>query len=111
MKMATNIRRRLSGLRLFSSKDRLKNQTVSPQVPPQTGQSTVYLAAWFGLCAGFGEVICLGIQKFLLRQPIYFSLHIVWMAPLANLCIFMLPGLLLSAIRVASLRVRAGVMT
>src|SRR5215813_892234 len=111
MKMATNMRRKLSGLRLFSSKDHLKNQTASPQIPPQTRQSIVCLAAWFGLCAGFGEVLCLGVQKFLLRQPIYFGLHIVWMAPLANFCLFLLLGLLFSAVGVASLRVRAGLMT
>src|SRR5262245_18617241 len=71
---------------------------------------SLHLAAWFGLLTGFSEVICLGVRKFLLRQPIYFGLHIVWMSPLANLCLFMLLGLLLGSLRVTSLRVKASVM-
>src|SRR5215510_311422 len=71
---------------------------------------SIHLAAWFGLLTGFSEVICLGVRKFLLRQPIYFGLHIVWMSPLANLCLFMLLGLLLGSLRVTSLRVKASVM-
>src|SRR5262245_33886945 len=111
MKIAITLRRRLSGLRLSSSKRRLKNQTISPQVPPQSGWSTMRLAAWFGLGAGFSEVVYLGVQKFLLRQPIYFSSHIIWMSPLANLRLFALHGLLFIAMGIASLRVKAGVMT
>ena len=72
---------------------------------------SAHLAAWFGLLTGFGEVVCLGVRKFLLHQPIYFGLHIVWMSPLANLCLFTLVGLLLSALRIASRRVIAGLMT
>src|SRR5262244_3750367 len=71
---------------------------------------SVHLAAWFGLLTGFGEVICLGVRKFLLRQPIYFGLHIVWMSPLANFCLFTLLGLLLSSLRINSLRVKASMM-
>src|SRR5262249_53926776 len=71
---------------------------------------SLHLAAWFGLLTGFGEVACLGVQKFLLHQPIYFGLHIIWMSPLANLCLFTLLGLLLSSLRISSLRVRASVM-
>src|SRR5262245_5565750 len=69
-----------------------------------------HLAAWFGLLTGFGEVICLGVRKFLLHQPIYFGLHIVWMSPLANFCLFTLLGLLLDTLRITSLRVKASVM-
>src|SRR5262249_19355761 len=43
------------------------------------------------------------------HQPIYFGLHIIWMSPLANLCLFTLLGLLLSSLRISSLRVRASV--
>src|SRR5262249_24044922 len=69
-----------------------------------------HLAAWFGLLTGFGEVICLGVRKFLLHQPIYFGLHIVWMSPLANFCLFTLLGLLLGSLRINSLRVKVSVM-
>jgi arylsulfatase A-like enzyme len=78
---------------------------------PDRDWSTLYLSAWFGLCAGFCEILCLGVQKYLLRQPIYFGLHIVWMAPLANMLLFFLIGLLLIAVRITSLRVKIGVMT
>src|SRR5262249_40352752 len=71
---------------------------------------SLHLAAWFGLLTGVREVTCLGVQKFLLRQPIYFGLHIIWMSPLANLCLFTLLGLLLSSLRITSLRVKASVM-
>jgi len=71
---------------------------------------SLQLAAWFGLLTGFGEVICLGVRKFLLHQPIYFGLHIVWMSPLANFCLFTLLGLLLGSLRINSLRVKASVM-
>ncbi len=69
------------------------------------------LAAWFGLITGFGELVCLGVRKFLLSQPIYFGLHIVWMSPLANILLFTFVGLLLGATRIDSLRIKAGVMT
>lgn len=51
------------------------------------------LAVWFGLLTGFGELGCLGVQKFLLHQLIYFGWHSVWMSPLANLCVFVIAGL------------------
>jgi arylsulfatase A-like enzyme len=77
---------------------------------PYRDLSTLHLSVWFGLCAGFCELICLGVQKYLLRQPIYFGPHIVWMSPLANLLLFLSIGLLLIAFRITSLRVRAGAM-
>lgn len=51
------------------------------------------LAAWFGLLAGFGEVCILGIQKFAFHQSVYLGAHVIWMAPLANICLFALAGL------------------
>jgi hypothetical protein len=72
---------------------------------------SLHWAAWFGLLTGFGEVVCLGVRKFLLHQPIYFGLHIVWMAPLANPIVFTIVWLLLAAMRIDSLRVKAGVTT
>ena len=83
MKLKANIRRSLSGLWLYSS---------------------------FGLLAGFGEVVCLGIKKFLLSQPIYFGSHVVWMSPLANLCLFTLIGLIFGGAGITALRVQVRVM-
>jgi arylsulfatase A-like enzyme len=69
------------------------------------------LAAWFGLIAGFCEVLCLGVQKFLLRQQIYFGPHVIWMSPLANLCLFLLIGLLLGAFKIGSPRAKVALMS
>jgi len=57
------------------------------------------LAACFGLLTGFGELLCFGIQKYLLHQLIWFGWHVVWMAPLANLILFVLIGLLVVALQ------------
>ncbi len=71
----------------------------SDDVAGNQGNHLLRLAAWFGLLTGLGELVCFGIQKFLLHQPIWFGRHIVWMAPLANLCLFVLLGLLFVALR------------
>jgi arylsulfatase A-like enzyme len=68
------------------------------------------LAVWFGLLTGIGEVICLGIQKYLLGKSLFLGPHIIWMAPLADLSLFALLGLLLSALsrrwpRLAQMRI------
>ena len=64
-----------------------------------TTRSLLFLAAWFGLLTGWGELVVFGVQKFLLHQLIWFGRHIVWMAPLANLCLFLLLGLLVVVLR------------
>ncbi len=64
-----------------------------------TARRILALAAWFGLLTGSGELVCFGIQKFLLHQLIWFGRHIVWMAPLANLCLFVLVGLVVMAVQ------------
>jgi arylsulfatase A-like enzyme len=56
------------------------------------------LAVWFGLLTGFGEVSLLGLKKFYLGRVIRFGPHIVWMTPLADALIFLIPGLILFAI-------------
>jgi arylsulfatase A-like enzyme len=72
--------------------------------------SGLWLYSSFGLLAGFGEVVCLGIQKFLLHQPVYFGPHVVWMSPLANLCLFTLIGLIFGVAGVTALHVQVRVM-
>lgn len=53
------------------------------------------VACWFGLLTGFGEVVALGIKKFLLDEFIFLGSAIVWMSPLANLLLFAVVGLFL----------------
>src|SRR5689334_3800090 len=53
------------------------------------------LAICLGWLTGYGEALYWGLQKYYLHQPIYFGPQFVWMAPLANLCVFILLGFLL----------------
>jgi arylsulfatase A-like enzyme len=52
-------------------------------------------AAWFALATGLGEISIRAVQKFFFRQWIYVSSQIVWMAPLADLVLFLLAGFIL----------------
>jgi len=82
---------------LLQSSSRLTISWKDPSVARGQAAGTVRLAAWIGLLTGCGEVICLGTQKYLLHNPIYFGVHIIWMAPLATAGIFMLIAVLFSA--------------
>ena len=64
-------------------------------------------AVWFGLLTGFAEASLIAMQKFVLhrfepralRSFVFllqgFNPHVIWMAPVADLVLFMLAGLLL----------------
>ena len=49
------------------------------------------LAIWLGLISGFGEAAIL-VYK---RAVLFFGPQVIWQAPLANACIFAIPGLAL----------------
>jgi arylsulfatase A-like enzyme len=53
------------------------------------------LAAGFGLLTGLGEVALFAAQRYLLHIFIFVGRDVVWMAPLADLLVFLLAGLLL----------------
>jgi arylsulfatase A-like enzyme len=53
------------------------------------------LAGWFGLVVGLSEVCIRSVQVFLLHQRIWLSPHVVWMAPLADVLVFVVATLLL----------------
>ncbi len=59
------------------------------------------LAVWFGMLTGLGEASLLIIKKFVLPQlglpasSIFFGPHVAWMAPVADVLLFALPGLIL----------------
>src|SRR5262245_4198426 len=53
------------------------------------------LAVWFGLLTGLSEVSLLAVKKFVLGQFIRYGPDVVWMAPLADAFLFLIPGLIL----------------
>jgi arylsulfatase A-like enzyme len=57
------------------------------------------MALMLGLLAGIGEVVLFGAQKFILHRFIFIGRDVVWMAPLAELIIFAVLGLLFLALR------------
>lgn len=57
------------------------------------------MALLLGLLAGIGEVVLFGAQKFILHRFIFIGRDVVWMAPLAELIIFAVLGLLFLALR------------
>jgi arylsulfatase A-like enzyme len=69
---------------------------VSNAAPP------VLLAAWFGILTGLGEASLIAVRKLLLPNSghlgnfTFLSRHVAWMAPVAELLIFMVPGIVLS---------------
>ncbi len=56
------------------------------------------IAVWFALVTGFIEVSLRAVQKFFLHQRVFVSPHIVWMAPLADVFVFVIPGFILSVV-------------
>jgi arylsulfatase A-like enzyme len=62
---------------------------------PEKSPRLLLIAAWFGLITGLGEVSLRAVQKFLLGQRIFVSLHVIWMAPLADLFCFTILGSIL----------------
>ena len=73
---------------------------LAVSVSPRTSSGyTLWVAAWFGLLTGFGEIALLGLKKFYLGQFIRFGPEVAWMAPLSDVCLFLLAGTILFAIR------------
>jgi arylsulfatase A-like enzyme len=53
------------------------------------------LTLWFGILTGLVEVMFLGIKKFYMGQFIKFGPDVIWMAPLADAVLFLVPACLL----------------
>lgn len=58
------------------------------------------LAAWCGMLAGAGEVLLLGVQKFLFHKAIFLGPRVSWMAAAADLLLFGALGLMQLALAV-----------
>ncbi len=54
------------------------------------------LALWIGMLTGLGEVFLLAVKKYFLHPVVHVGADIVWMAPLAEVCLFIVPGIILS---------------
>lgn len=61
--------------------------------------SVVWLALWFGLATGIAEVTLMAIRKFALHRFLFLSTDAVWMAPVADVILFVIAGLGLILLR------------
>src|SRR4030095_4431239 len=76
----------------------LKNSAISNSKSAQNStmvMNILYLAIWFAFATGFGEVLTLGLRKFLFQQVVNRGLDVIWMAPLSYIPFFVIPGLTL----------------
>jgi len=67
----------------------------------------LYLAVWFALATGFGDVLILGLRKFFFQQAANRGLDVIWMAPLAYVPFFVISALTLSLFSVDGLQLSA----
>lgn len=63
---------------------------VDSGAPTPTPLETLRLAVWFGLLAGLIEVTIRGVQRFVLDEWLFLSADVVWMAPVAQLALYLL---------------------
>ncbi len=66
--------------------------------PRQEPVPFLLLAVWFGLLSGLGQVALVAVKKFFLHRYIHHGPDLIWMAPLADLLLFALLGIILSLI-------------
>lgn len=74
------------------------------------------LAIWFGLLTGLAEVVILAVRKLILHQIVDQGDQVVWMAPLADLILMLVPAAVLALFafrwpRAAAEHTSAGVFT
>src|SRR5262249_33445855 len=69
--------------------------------------TALMVAAWLGLLTGFGEVVLLGIRRYVLHRFLFVGQEIVWAVPVADAVLFVvLAGFFLILHRVAPARIR-----
>ena len=59
--------------------------------------AVLLIAAWAGLLTGLGEGCLRTAAKYVLHRTVWLDPHVVWMAPVADLLVFSVAGLLLYA--------------
>src|SRR5262245_51888728 len=63
--------------------------------PPNGNLDLLSMAVWFGLLTGMSQLVLRAILSIWLDRKVFFSLHVVWMAPLADATFFAAVGGLL----------------
>jgi hypothetical protein len=72
---------------------RYRENSLSSSAERQPG--FLLLAVWFGLLTGLVEVALLCIRKFLFARILFLGPQFVWMTPVADVLLFIVPGLFL----------------
>jgi arylsulfatase A-like enzyme len=75
----------------------IPNHGSKPSEPGQreTFRSLLTLALWFGLVVGLMEGTLRTVQRLVIGQWTFLSPHVVWMAPVADVCLYAIVALLL----------------
>src|SRR5262245_38330159 len=63
---------------------------------PQVSTSLPMMAVWFGLLTGLSQIVLRAILSLWLDRKVFYSLHVIWMAPLADATFFFVVGCLLT---------------
>jgi arylsulfatase A-like enzyme len=63
--------------------------TERPHAHHVRGVAILLTAGWFGIVTGFAEVVLLGVKKFWMGQFIRFGQTVMWLAPLADVALFL----------------------
>jgi len=66
---------------------------MSYRANPRALPGPLVLAIWFGLVAGLAEAALFVIRKLLLHTALHTAPDVVWMAPIANVLLFLVLGL------------------
>src|SRR5262245_58514252 len=71
------------------------SETVRLKALGGRASDCLILAVWFGFVTGVAELIVLAIRWFFFNRPIGNGPHVIWMAPLASIALFAMPGVAL----------------
>ncbi len=71
---------------------------MTGNLPARARPGPLALAVWFGLLAGFGELMLLAVRRFVLHRFLFIGRDVLWMAPAADVCIFAVVGLVFWAV-------------
>ncbi len=65
------------------------------QLKPSSNVWIFYVGAFWGLVAGFGQLVILGFEKFIRHDYVHTGAQVLWMTPLADILFFLLGAFLL----------------
>jgi arylsulfatase A-like enzyme len=76
-----------------------QQQPMNPMPAVESPRSVLRLALWFGLLTGLGEVALLALRKLALNRIVFAGIDVVWMAPVADVALFVAAAVALIAAR------------